>query len=424
MLGLVGIFLIIINLIICRKNAWLGILWFLLISLASPEIKLGSWSISYNILAFFPVVFYYILKRGTLFIPHLLLFPILFGGQIIISTLCSCIIDGYSPNIIGLFGIFRFVIVLICLSDIQMLNKDAILKGFFFLTLINFLTSIIQITIPDSVSFFYDLYWKPSMTPLQNALELGKFTRAVGTFATPTILGAFSLITFAMFYFEMRYNKFSYFNICGVIMSIICGLLALSKIFIIGLPVLLLTGILIALFQYRPHLRLNLRLVLLIGLVVFLGYIIALKLENEGIPVMWYLNYVFQPSEALDTRYSADTGGNLIELKNAILNNLIIGVGEIKNKNIFIGDSSIFIILYNTGVIGFFYLSVYWIMLLWENLKMKKKSYSHFFVLVALLLGFIGANMYASPLGILACTYSFISVKDKTNTIIIHVKKE
>lgn len=51
-LGLIGIFLLIANLIICNKSPY-GILYYLIFSLISPEIKLGSLSLSYNILAFY-----------------------------------------------------------------------------------------------------------------------------------------------------------------------------------------------------------------------------------------------------------------------------------------------------------------------------------------------------------------------------------
>lgn len=389
----------------------------------SPEIKLGSLSLSYNILAFLPVVFYYLTKQRSIVIPNLLMLPIFFGLQSIISTLFSFLDSGLAPNLIALFGVFRFVVSLILLSDIQRMEKHTFHKAFFYVTLINFILSIVQITVPSSVPFFYDLYWKPSMTPLQTSLDLGRFTRAVGTFATPTVLGAYSLISFSIFYFEMRDNKFSYFNIVGVVMSVICGLLALSKIFIIGLPILLLIALFVNLLNLKKCLHINMRFWGLIILIAFLGYIIIGELEEAEIPIKWYLNYILHPLEAFDTRYNSEVGGNLVDLKIVIENNLFIGVGEVMNNNVFVGDSSFFVILYSVGIIGFSFLALYWGIILWLNLRVLKLSSSHFYVLLSLLLIFTGANVFASPLGILASVYAFIPLKDKIKSVIINFDK-
>lgn len=67
----------------------------------------------------------------------------------------------------------------------------------------------------------------------------------------------------------MRDNKFSYFNIVGVVMSVICGLLALSKIFIIGLPILLLIALFVNLLNLKKCLHINMRFWGLIILIAF-----------------------------------------------------------------------------------------------------------------------------------------------------------
>ncbi len=48
--------------------------------------------------------------------------------------------------------------------------------------------------------------------------------------------------------------------------------------------------------------------------------------------------------EAFDTRYNSEVGGNLVDLKIVIENNLFIGVGEVMNNNVFVGDSSFFLL--------------------------------------------------------------------------------
>lgn len=59
--------------------------------------------------------------------------PIFFGLQSIISTLFSFLDSGLAPNLIALFGVFRFVVSLILLSDIQRMEKHTFHKAFFML---------------------------------------------------------------------------------------------------------------------------------------------------------------------------------------------------------------------------------------------------------------------------------------------------
>lgn len=93
------------------------------------------------------------------------------------------------------------------------------------------------------------------------------------------------------------------------------------------------------------------------------------------------------------------------------------------NNNVFVGDSSFFVILYSVGIIGFSFLALYWGIILWLNLRVLKLSSSHFYVLLSLLLIFTGANVFASPLGILASVYAFIPLKDKIKSVIINFDK-
>lgn len=421
MFGIIGLCIIILNLFICKKKPWYSLLFYTGFSLVSPEMKFGGFSVSYGILAFFPVVCYYVARIKSIVFPNLLLLVVLFFFQVLFSTIYSCFFDGYIPNLIGVFAIFRFVVLMVCISDVRMLHVDAVKRVFFIIVLINFFAVLIQILIPESVKLFYDLYWKPSITPLETALELGRFTRAVGTFATPTILGAFSLITFSIFYFDTRHVKFTYWGGGGIVMSLVCGLAALSKIFILGVPILLLLEIVMCVLNCKKdsvfRIRVSFRMVLLVSFLIITGYVVIVSLIENNVPILWYLDYILKPEDALNTRYAVS--GNLMDLKCSIENNIFIGIGEVIREGIFVGDSSFLIILYTVGIIGFILFFSFFLILLKESFKLGKRGFSCFFVLLSLLLAFMGANLFISPLGLMVFVYAISFFRGKFKSVSI-----
>jgi len=387
---------------------------------------LASFGVSYTIVAFFPVIlFYFFSKRKQIIFPRTYILLIAYFVLLAVSSIISTLINSVSINIIGLFAAFRLLVLVLLATNVSLYDEEYIVQLLFCLVLVNFIVSIIQMLIPSSVHLFYMLYWKPSMTPLKDALELGRFSRAMGTFGTPTILGALSLLTFSIFFFKLVYLKVNFKYLTGLLMSVGTGLMALSKIFVIGVPIVLFGALITYLLTKKNfvfRIKLNWKVIAIIILIPCVAMVVINLLNGLSMPVEWYLNYALKPFEAFSTRYSS-TNGNLIPVLNFIGDHFLIGVGETVVGNIFLGDSSYIVILYSTGIIGLFLFVFIWVVIMYTGLLRGRKSYTHLFTLFVLLLIFTGANIHAAPLGILAFIYAAypLSVLDKS--LVLRISK-
>jgi len=417
--------LLLVNLWISFSNPWKGILYYLTFSLISPIFHFNGSFIPYQVIGFFPVVLLYFLKERRYLITSFYILILIYFLFLFISTFISFIFNIGTVNYISLFGSFRFIIIIFLIFNKNLYKIEEIYKAFLIISIISLVTSLIQLTIHSSTMLFYDLYWRPSMTPIIAAVNMGKFIRGMGTFGTPTLLGAFSLIAFCVFYFRLRYNGFNWKLFFCVIINFVCGIFALSKIFILGLPIIIIIDFL---FYFFNRLHVNKIIIkrkffyfLIIG--IGIGAISIVWLVKQGIPILWYLNYLLKPLDAFATRYDSASGGNLINVLSVIKNNILFGVGDVTLKDVFLGDSSYFVLLYNVGLIGSIPLLMYWFGCLYFSLKSGKEYYIFFFVLISLLLIFTGANILATPLGILAISFASYPLILKTKHFSLNLTK-
>ena len=85
--------------------------------------------------------------------------------------------------IIPLFGYFRGVCMIYILQALYKVQPNFQIDNIIApVLLINFITSVVQLLMPNTVQLFHDLYFKASLTPLNEVLKLGYFNRAYGTF--------------------------------------------------------------------------------------------------------------------------------------------------------------------------------------------------------------------------------------------------
>lgn len=218
--------LLIINLAYLFRNRLLGLLVYLGICLTAPIIVIGSYRLSYEILSF-PIICWACITYFTINKKNIWL--VLYFIYLVIVSILFAVINGSDLNYIGFYACFRFVIITSLLMSLvdkfpdKVVNPDRLL---FIIIALNLLASVFQLFQPAWSSLFYDLYWKPGNEPLEYALEYG-FVRGYGTFGTPIVLGVFSLFVFT--YFFVIKNEF-----LGIFISVVLGLLALSKTFILG----------------------------------------------------------------------------------------------------------------------------------------------------------------------------------------------
>lgn len=336
------------------KNEEKGIIVFFIMAMIAPNITIRSFTLSFEIVAFLPVVILLYLKNRKIFKIYkkgnfrqslwFYFFLLLF------SSLISTMKYSNSINILALFSYFRIIALIYALYYVfkrsDYLALDKIISTVLF---INVIVSIIQLTFPSSINIFLDFYYKDSLTPLLGVYDLGYFSRAYGTFGTPVLLGIFSVFSFS-FYMGLLADKL----ICKKVIvkvgaSLSLGLMALSKTVVIGIPAILVLYYVMALFGV---IKVKNRKILAFPVLIAPIAILTIKyLEQKGTFIMWYLNFLFKPFESLSTRYSASTG-ILKDTYSVIFNNLFFGVGLTNVNNTFAGDSMYINILYTTGLIG------------------------------------------------------------------------
>lgn len=353
---IVFILLLLILMIVAFLNEKKGIIIYVIFSLLSPNLHLSGMQVSFEIVAFFLIFLILIFKRSQIFSlyknwPHRQWVWIYFF-LIIISSLIAVIKYDSTISWIGIFGYFRVICIIYMLQYVFRENPERQLDNIISPILtVNLIVSIIQLAMPSSVQLFYDLYYKDSMTPLKEVLGLGYFNRAYGTFGTPVLLGVFALFSFAVYLGYYVEKKPCRFLTLKILMAVSCGLIALSKTAILGMPTLVITVFVLGIFGFIKIK--NKKILIIPFLIIGIGYFMVDLLEKAGFAISWYIRFLKHPFEAFGTRYDAGTG-ILTETYEIINQNLILGVGPTPIGDAFVGDSMYISILYMSGIIGLF----------------------------------------------------------------------
>lgn len=353
---IVFILLLLILMIVAFLNEKKGIIIYVIFSLLSPNLHLSGMQVSFEIVAFFLIFLILIFKRSQIFSlyknwPHRQWVWIYFF-LIIISSLIAVIKYDSTISWIAIFGYFRVICIIYMLQYVFRENPERQLDNIISPILtVNLIVSIIQLAMPSSVQLFYDLYYKDSMTPLKEVLGLGYFNRAYGTFGTPVLLGVFALFSFAVYLGYYVEKKPCRFLTLKILMAVSCGLIALSKTAILGMPTLVITVFVLGIFGFVKIK--NKKILIIPFLIIGIGYFMVDLLEKAGFAISWYIRFLKHPFEAFGTRYDAGTG-ILTETYEIINQNLIFGVGPTPIGDAFVGDSMYISILYMSGIIGLF----------------------------------------------------------------------
>ena len=407
--------LLIINLVYLFRNRLLGLLVYLGICLTAPIIVIGSYRLSYEILSF-PIICWACITYFTINKKNIWL--VLYFIYLVIVSIIFAAINSSGLNYIGFYACFRFVIItslLISLVDKfpnKVVNPERLLLV---IIGINLLACVFQLFQPACASLFYNLYWKPGNAPLEYALEHG-FVRGYGTFGSPIVLGVFSLFTFSYF---LSVKK----NFYGIFLSIILGLLALSKTFILGSIIIVLLYLFFYCRKANSIMRIRKRTIfsffrvsLFVLFIVLILYVLVLYMDKQGIPILYYINLIGDPLAAFVTRYDA-SDGNMIPLIEAFQTNPVFGYGDSDLPGVFVGDTSFFVILYSTGLIGFTLMILFFFPFVYHSLiNLKWKNYA-FLVVVAYFISYIGTNIYIMPISSFIIYTMYLSNKRFCNSV-------
>ena len=365
---------------------------------------------------------------------------------VLVTFFLAWIING-KPNLADIrsfIGIGQYVVAVFCISilynNIHVNIPKCMFKMISCVTIINILFSVIEL-------FFYNhgvalitlLYTSDSQTSIIGLP--GRFTRAYGANYSPVVLGVFAFVAFSYMlgYMIFTQNKLSHYKIITFFACICIGLIAFSKIVIIGIPILLLlSGLIIVTNRKNKFKKLFLKLAkgTMISSLSYLFIIFFASSIGLSGYVKWYFVDNFNIESALSTRYnnitvtesdsvgntsnnfedidvlkekdenfnnSNDTkDGNLVGAFSLFLDHPIIGVGPGMVNGEFLGDSELINILHNGGVIAFLSYAIFFggIFILF----LIRKEYTKSLILLA-----IGICCVAIPVFSIPCSYPFMA---------------
>lgn len=390
--GFLGILLIYFGF----KNLKTCVFIYVLSLFIAPVLNIQSLGLGFDIWAFPFIVLFYLIRKKSITIKlnshSLIPYFIIYSLIIIINSL---IFDS-EISIASLYATFRFIFTISLIFDVW---ENEILyyvdKVLGVVLLLNLLCAILQITKIVPVKIFYDLYYKASSTPLMSVLELGYFNRAYGTFSSPVILGGVSALAYGIYIsaFINDQNKLK-FVVPKMIACVICGIMALSKTAILSIPIITILNYAYFLFFNKNIKRTNLIKNIAFIAIGFIGLLfVVVWMEKNGLFIEWYLKYLKNPFEALTTRYDKDSG-ILKETLKIVKKYFIFGVGDTLFKDVFVGDSTYIVLLYQSGIVGLIaYFFPYFASFL---TSLAKRDLIKIMLTVVFLLISLGLNMHLS----------------------------
>lgn len=245
-------------------------------------------------------------------------------------------------------------------------------------------TSIVAFTVIDAAMIFYQksyfyqayrmmdqLYVADSrFKPLFVMWKAGAFDRVSGTFYTPIVLGTTLLLSVALLtaYIVMSKKPGIRWWAVGLAMLMTAGgILAFSKTYMLGVPLLLVVALILIPFLREKTGRLLARLgVLTVGLVITYAAVYFL-LPKELDPVKrYYYGFILNPFMSLETRYQGiiepavnkvnegpmAEAGIAFDAFGMFRRSPIFGVGPLPVHGEFLGDSQFIVALHGGGILA------------------------------------------------------------------------
>lgn len=406
--NVIVLFLIMFLIMNLNRSLEQGIVCYIVCSMLSPHFHISNIQISFEIISFFIVMLFVFLKKSDFLLCLKSKFQIcyiVFFLLYISATLIAVIKYDGNASWFSLFGIFRWIIILLLFSN-AVVDKQKYYEYILDIVItVNFVVSIIQLLCPGSVSLFYELYYKSSMTPLAGMKELGYFNRAYGTFGTPILLGVISLIAYSFYLGKFLETKEKKQIVVKLLLSLMCCLLSITKTAILGASIVTMIVLLGGLFQvFQIKLR---KLFFAYTAIAVAGCIVIFFLWHKNFAIGYYLSFIMNPIKSLESRFSPKTGNMAETLKQ--INNLFIGTGGYVEESAFLGDSTYVGLLYSVGFLGtFLYLGVM-LTILFRSLK--NRNVVPFLTMLSLLLCGIGVSLEFKLLIIPSLVFSMETCK-------------
>jgi len=404
-----GTLIVLANTVICYRNFNAGLFFYIIGAFTFPNIYFANYIVSYEISAFIPVFVLFLRSYRTKKVKISNTLILLYMNFILLIGASLISINLYDTNIswLSMLGTLRPLLIFFMIFQVMRVSKDYLEKILLTVICINMILVIIQIIFPQSVEMFYNFYFKESLIPLEVFLKMGRFTRVTGSFGTPVNLGIFSLISFTFFYVKLLELELREEIIIGLICSILCGFSSLTKTFIIGMPIILISTIIaIIIFPLKIKIKISskkmVRLLVIVMLVAIMAVGFFQVATKQGFYVNYYFEYLLKPLKALEARYNLDESVLSLTIK-AIKNNFLIGVGMTKPFGEFIGDSAYVMLVHNTGLLG----SILFVLIIGILIhkSLVKRNLAALMIIVALMLSGVSTPCFFSLVGIIIISY-------------------
>lgn len=310
-------------------------------------------------------------------------------SMVIFLSFLGWIINGEGSFFVPFLGELKFIIVAFELFIIfNSYEKEQIENGFqkamITAIVLNAIVVVLSLLIPVHITSIVELfYYNDDTINASESIINGKMARAYGLFNHPAALALFSLFSLVFFlknYFKVAHGWFFLF------LSMLTGLLAFSKTFIIGFPIVIIIWLLFygkALFRSKAG-----SILLIIMLALFFLFVISfdsiLGFIRERSPVLaYYLGFLKDPAGSLNTRYSS-SAGNLAPLYKIISEHPIIGVGPNPIMGEVVLDSAPLTILHDGGVLRLLVVMAMYAGMINDCIKKRRWDFVLYFVIVFL----------------------------------------
>lgn len=380
----------------------LALLIYITLAIIAPITNIFGAKVSYEILGFFPLLFFYLISKKSRKVSKISIYLISYFSIFILSTLVSNLIHSPRNEFLAIFGVARMILLfLIFIDDTK--NLNIIKKALQIALFTNILAMIMQFILPNAVEIFNKLYVKESSTAISWFLQVGRFTRLTGTFTNTAPAGYFFLVVLAIHLVEYTKTR-SKFNAVIIIVSLIGGLATVSKTFYIGCPILLLANFILYTSMKSKEKNsvkgLDFKKPAII-IITVLGIILFNNFTSNKLSTSYYIENLGL-SKIFVSRYSAQSGV-LMETIDVIKDNLLIGVGATKISNEFVGDSLYVSILHGTGLLGLIIIGFLMIKLTLTNIK-KANRQNLLLLVCILMIGFATTTLF-NILGMLVLAF-------------------
>ena len=408
--------ILIVALWACVNNSF-GVALFVLLTIIAPAVKIGGHTVVYGVVAFpFLLIALVIsnirIKRDEIrqMVPLIVYILVL----ILSSVISLCNNEKAVFMVYRFFGIFRLIMEMWII--IAFGKKDSIRKVLDVSVIFNLFVMILQYFDPNSY------YWTAALYATDSAQSITSnsqhiLNRLTGTFSNTVPVAMFMIFMIVLSLSEICIKKNMVHNFIILIMAFICGFLSVSKAYIILFVIMFGAWIFISSLsrfkEYKLFKGMMLGMFCAMAVLIFVAYQIIPKLRFSAV-YMYYINSIIS-GRFMNSRFGQE--GNQMEAIRVFLDNICLGVGNVKIRGEFIGDSEIVTILHDAGLVGLIILEGYMLHRIYKSYKIKNFVGIQIKILV-MAVSVISSAIFSNT-GTIIFAFGLLCDKEKMDDIII-----